>query len=111
MRGDFCGFPDKGTKDFNQLPTFVVAKAFNFNVLPPSDIEEKILPQADTLKAAGSPPQQFLIKFGLQQAGGNQSWPESFKSCNMKVPNLFLLAAKPHQGIILMLKFHSLPVL
>lgn len=109
-RGGFCSFPDNGTKDFNQLPTFVVAKAFNFNVLPPSNIEEKILPQAGTLKA-GSPPQQFLIKFGLQQAGDNQSWPVSFKSCNMKVPNLFLSAAKPHQGIILMLKFHSFPVL
>lgn len=45
MREDFCSFPDNGTTDLNQLPAFVVAKAFN--VLPPSNIEEKILPQAD----------------------------------------------------------------
>lgn len=55
MREAFCGFLDNGTTDLNQLPTSVVAKAFNFNALPPSNIEEKILPQADTPKAAGSP--------------------------------------------------------
>lgn len=58
MRVGFCSFLDNGITDLNQLPNFVVSKAFNFNVLPPSNIEEKILPQADTHKAAGSPPQQ-----------------------------------------------------
>lgn len=56
MREGFCSFLDNGTTDLNQLPTSVVAKPFNFNVLPPSNIEEQILSQADTLKAAGSPP-------------------------------------------------------
>lgn len=56
MREGFCGFLDNGTTDLNQLPTLVVTKAFNFNVLPLSNIEGQILPQADTLKAAGSSP-------------------------------------------------------